>query len=914
MLVGRDSERAAIETLLREARSGVSGALALVGEPGIGKTVLLEHAAEQAASSGMRLLRARGVESEAQIPFGSLLELLRPALSMLDQIPEPQTVALAQALALRHGGQAYERFAVGAATLSLLSAYAEAGPLTMIIDDAHWLDRPSAQAMLFALRRLVADPIASLLATRDGEPSFLDGTDIPSLRLDGLGDSEITALIGDMTPDTAARLRRATGGNPLALLELEVDAEELEITPDAAPLLLSTRLAGAFLHRAELLEPGTRRALLLAATSDSGDLQILSRAAVTLGVELEAIGPAEAAGLISVRDGRLEFRHPLVRSAVYADASIGARREAHRALASALPDTELDRRAWHLAASAAGIDEPAALALESAAARSRDRAAFATAASGFARAAQLSGNRERRAGLLLEAAGSAWSAGLADRAMQLLDASRAATANAELEIRIDRLAGQILIRRGPVMRGHSILTAAAARAEPDLAIELLSDAAIACFVAAEPVEMLAVTVRASAVVTPQSSPRSRFLAATALGAARIVGGDAAAGAVVLREAIAIAEANPGFTDEPALLPWLAIGPIFLREADAGRTLLEHALGAARARAAIGSVPFVLNLIARDQATTDHWAVAEATYAEAIGLARECGQRAELAFGLAGIAWLYARQGRAQECRATARESLEICRKLGTRLWEIWATAALGELELAFGNVKAAAAQLEVQRRLIAELEITDVDLWPAAELVEAYVRLGRAEEAVRLSEDYLIAAEIKGQPWSLGRARRCQGLTAPDGAFTEHFEQALAHHAMTRDIFETARTRLAYGERLRRSRGRVLARKQLREAERLFDRLGARPWSQRSRTELEATGERLRRGEPSTIEELTAQELQIAMLLGSGRTTREAAASLFLSPKTIEYHLHHVYMKLGIHSRPELAEVLARQSPQAVRQ
>ena len=561
MLVGRDHERAAIETILDGARSGTSGTLALVGEPGIGKTVLLEHAAEQAAGSSMRLLRARGIESEAEVPFGSLLELLRPALSLLDTIPGPQAAALAQALALRSGEEPYERFAVGAATLSLLSAYAEPGPLAIIIDDLHWLDRPSAEAILFALRRLLTDPIASLLAARDGEASLLDGTGIPSLELGGLTGPEIVALVGDVAPATTARLRRATGGNPLAL-------------------------------------------------------QMLSRAAAALGMELEELGAAEEAGLVRLGGGNVEFRHPLVRSAIYA----------------------------------------------------------------------------------------------------------------------------------------------------------------------------------------------------------------------------------------------------------------------------------------------------------IRLAGASDQRTELAFGLSGIAWLQARQGRTEQCRAAVREALEVCRGPATRFCELWTTVALAELELSLGNATAAAAQLERQRRLIEELGLGDVDLWPAAELVESYLRLGRAEEAGSLSADYLEAATAKGQPWSLARAHRAEGLTAIDDTFSRCFEEALGHHALTPDTFETARTRLVYGERLRRLRNRVLAREQLREAERLFDRLGARPWANRARSELEATGERLRRGDPSTIDELTARELQIAILLGSGHTTREAAASLFLSPKTVEYHLRHIYLKLDIHTRAELVESLAGQTLQSQRQ
>jgi DNA-binding CsgD family transcriptional regulator len=314
---------------------------------------------------------------------------------------------------------------------------------------------------------------------------------------------------------------------------------------------------------------------------------------------------------------------------------------------------------------------------------------------------------------------------------------------------------------------------------------------------------------------------------------------------------------------------------------------------------------MLNLIARDQAATDRWAVAEATYLEAIDLARESGQQTGLAFGLAGLTWLQARRGREQECRDHAAEALRLCRELGTRLAEIWATAALGDLELGLGDAARAAAQFERQRQLLAELAITDADLSPAAELTEAYIRLGRDDEAREATAAFTAAADAKGQPWPLARALRSQGLLAADADFPAIFDHAIRLHAQTLDAFETARTRLAYGERLRRARNRVLAREQLRAALDIFEHLGAGPWADRASAELAATGETRRRRDPATIDELTPQELQIALALAGGRTTRETAAALFLSPKTVEYHLRHVYQKLGIHSREELAQALA---------
>ncbi len=906
MLLGRAHERQQIERALAGARSGTSATLALVGEPGIGKTALLSYAAEHA--TGMQLLRARGIESEAQIPFGSLLELIRPALMMLDKIPAPQAAALEGALALRPRA-GHDRFAIGAATLSVLAAYADLAPVAVLVDDAHWLDGSSAQALLFAIRRLVADPIAVFVAVREGEPSLLDGADLLALRIGGLTSDEAAMLVPGLAPEAARRLHGATAGNPLALLELAPDASDMAFAPDGAPVLVSARISRAFLRRADLLDQATRQALVLSATSDAGDLPTLERAAGRLGIDLSALAAAESAGLVALHPGQVEFRHPLARSAIYADASASQRREAHRALAAALPDRDIDRRAWHLAAAAAGTDETASAALEQAGARSRDRSANATATAAFERAGRLTADGERRARLLREAAGAGWLAGFTDRAVALLEEARDATSDPVTLVEIDQLAGHIATRCGPVMRGHAILTAAAGRADPERAVAMLAEAALACFLAGNPVEMLSVAGRSQSVLPADPSPRARFLAGMTAGMARIIGGDAAAGAEAVHEAVTLAERSADLRGDLQLIPWLTLGPLFLRQTGAGRPLLEHALRTARAHAAVGALPFVLNLIARDQAATDRWAVAGATYQEAIDLARESGQQTELAFGLAGFAWLQARRGREQECRACAAEALSRCRELGTRLYEIWATAALGELELGLGDAAKAAGHFEHQQQLLRECAITDADLWPAAELTDAYIRLGLDDQAQQEAAEYLAAASAKNQPWPLARALRCQGLLAPETGFSGYFEQALRLHEQTPDVFEAARTRLAYGERLRRARNRIHAREQLRAAADAFERLDACPWADRARAELAATGETRRRRDPSTIDELTPQELQIALLLTAGKTTRETAAALFLSPKTVEYHLRHVYQKLGIHSREQLAQTLATQTP-----
>ena len=365
-------------------------------------------------------------------------------------------------------------------------------------------------------------------------------------------------------------------------------------------------------------------------------------------------------------------------------------------------------------------------------------------------------------------------------------------------------------------------------------------------------------------------------------------------------------ASPELGDDLQLLPWLTLGPIFLRETGAGRPLLAQALRTARARAALGALPFVLNLLARDQATTDRWAVAEATYQEAIALARETEQRTDLGFGLAGLAWLQARRGREAETRALAAEAIELSVELGARLYEVWAAAALGELELGLGDAGGAAEHFEAAVGTAARAR--DHRRGSLARSgARRRLRAARARRRRRAGRRRVHGrrrgqgpAVVTGPGAPLPRSARRRSTTTPSCS-----SRRSATTPQTPDEFETARTRLAYGQRLRRARNRVLAREQLRAAVDTFERLDARPWAERARTELAATGETLRRRDPSTIDELTPQELQIALLLADGKTTREAAAALFLSPKTIEYHLRHVYQKLDIHSREELAEVLA---------
>jgi DNA-binding CsgD family transcriptional regulator len=909
MLIGRDRERRAIDGVVETARDGTSAVLALVGEPGIGKTSLLDYAAGGAGD--LRLLRARGVEAEAQVPFAGLLELVRPALGRLDQIPKPQASALAAALALRPGG-ASDPFAVGAATLSLLAAFADDAPLLALVDDAHWLDEASAAAILFAVRRLVADPIAFILAVREGEPSLFHAPNLPTLEVGGLGREASAELltrqsVAPLSRERADRLFVATAGNPLALIELASEGSRLPEGPAEIPVPVSRRIADAFLRRGGALPDLTRQVLVLAAASDDGDLTVLARAASKLGLDVADLTPAADTGLISVTGGHVEFRHPLARSAVYSDAPAEDLRAAHRALAEALPDRDIDRRAWHLSASAFGPNDTASAALELAGERAHARSAFAVASKAFEQAARLATADERRGRLFHAAASSAWLAGLAETTVALLDDAAALTADPDLILDIEHLRGHAVMRLGPVMDGHAILVKAAEHAvdrDLDRAVVILAEAVNAAFYAGDALTMARTSERMAAIQPSEPGGEPAFFAAIARGMALVITGEGEPGVGLIRKAVSILEASPTMQTDPRLLAWAAMGPLWLREVQSGRALIDRALGAARSAAALGVLPFLLTHVAVDQATTDQWAAAAAAYDEAGRLARETGQHTDLAFALAGLARLEARQGLEESCRTHATEARELCRELGVRLCELWSVAALGDLELGLGRAAPAVEWFLEQQAMLDALGIGDVDLSPAPELVEAYLRLGQADEAAEQADVFATRARAKGQPWALARAARCRGMLSANGDLDEFFSAAIDLHEDTPDRFEGARTRFAYGARLRRAKQRTRARAELRAALEVFDDLGATSWAKQAETELAATGETVRRRDPRGRDTLTPQEVQIALLLAGGHTTREAAAALFLSPKTIEYHLSHVYRKLGIHSRAELAAEL----------
>jgi DNA-binding CsgD family transcriptional regulator len=909
MIFGRRDEQAAIERAVTDARLGSSRVLVVRGEPGIGKTILLEAAAETARREGMEVLSARGIESEAEVPFGGLLELLRPALHALERIPPAQAEALRSALDLGPTAER-DRFVIGAATLNLLSAHSERTPLLVLVDDAHWLDDASLTAMLFAARRLLVDPVAVLFAARTGEAPALEAARMPKLVLSGVdvrAAAEIVAEHGSgrLQADDVERLVAATGGNPLALVELAARGGTFE--PGGGPLVLETSVAGEYERRIAELPPTARRALALAAAEDSGRLSTIAPAAGELGLELADLEPGERRGLISMSYGVLAWRHPLVRAAAYRAVSPDERRAIHAALGRALPDAERDRRAWHRAAAALGPDEDVAAALEDAARRARARSAYAAAASAAERAAQLSPGSGERARRLLAAADAAWLGGHADRAIGSVEEALALGPEPRLRAEIEYLRGQVLIRAGEVMAGHDVLVEggeAVAELDPGRAVVMLAEATDACAYAGRPEAMLAPARRAYELLPPDATERERFFANLALGTAMIYADEGEQGPRLLRDAIAILEASDALSADPRSLAAAAIAPLWLRERGTGPPLVDRAIEAARREGALGALPFVLALAGRDAATGDRWAVGVSLYEEAIALARETDQALPLSAALAWLASIHGRQGDSAPCEAAAHEALELTERRGLWQLHIWAHEALADLALGLGRLDDALERLREKQRVMAAHALTDPDLSPIPELVEVAVRAGATPGKSAEFDAFARSAESKGQPWALARLERSRGLMAGSG-FELHFGEALRLHEAARDRFEEARTRLCFGERLRRTGERVKAREHLRAALDAFDELGAAPWGERARTELLASGERARRRDPSTLDELTPQELQIGMLLAGDHTTREAAAKLFLSPKTVEYHLRNVYRKLGIHSRAELARELA---------
>jgi len=906
VLYGRERELGRLEEALREAREGASSVLVVRGPAGIGKSAVLRRARERAA--GMRVLEARGVEAESELPFSGLMELLGPVVGLTSELPPPQAAAVRGALALEPAA-GIDRFAVCVGTLALLAAAADQTPLLVLVEDLHWLDSASGEALAFAARRLRAEPILLLVSCRDEPTTVSEAGGFEVLTLGGLGADAAAGLLVERVGRPVAsgvveRLVAATGGNPLALLELAgvLTAAQLggELPlPDPLPAHISAqRLFG---HRIAALDPEGRRALLLAAAAGEGEARQLLAAATAESLDPAVFERVEASGLLLFSDGRLRFCHPLVRSAVYAAAGPAERRAAHGALADVFAD---DRRAWHLAAAAFGADEQAASALEQAAERARARGGFAAAAAALGRAAALSVGASERARRLLGAADAARLAGRPEHAFQLLDEAdellpddRLVLArNLAARARIERAAGRVhdawqhYAHAADLLGDRDPRRAAAARAH----------SALAALIAGHFQDAVQMAARARASLDDDSGEAETLIAALILGAALYRSGSMSEGLALLSPAAELAD-RPD-RSEPDLAAFAAFMLVVVDEHRRAEAILEPLIREARAASALGVLPFALFASSFVDVRCGRWTPAYASASEAAELANETGSGLWRCLALSTLVQVEAGRGSEQACREHAREAEQLADGLGIEnIRDI--DDALGMLELSLGRSERAIEKLE--RIAAAPGDQQGVHLRQSTpELVEAYART-RNPRANRLAQLATEQTERISIPSLSALAARCRGLVAPDDRFDRDFEDALRLFYAAEWPFQAGRTALNYGERLRRAGRRLDARAQLHTALEIFNRLGAQVWAEQAESELRATGERLRRRDPTAAEQLTAQELQIALAVARGATNREAAAALFLSHKTIERHLSHIYRKLGVRSRTELASLFS---------
>jgi DNA-binding CsgD family transcriptional regulator len=901
VLYGRDAERDRIARMLEGARSSRSGALVVRGDPGVGKTALLEDTRDRAGD--MQVLSARGIESESELPFAALHQLVWPALEHLGALPQPQARALRGALGLEDStGQA--RFLVYSGCLTLLSELAERRPVLCLVDDAHWLDAASADALRFVARRIGAEGIVLLFGAREGDVRRFEADDLPSLMLAGLDEDAADALLTDAAVASSVvreRLVAHTQGNALALLELPgaLSAEQLagsEPLPDALPM--TRQLESVFHARAALLPEETRQILLVLAADDSEDLRVITRAGSALGVDPYALDPAEQDGLVAIRGTRVVFRHPLVRSAVYGSAPSRERRRAHRALADALAgdDAQADRRAWHLAAAALEHDDDVVRELDQAARRAEERGGHAAAARALERAAELSldpGERDRRRVL---AARDLSLAGRDEQAVVMADQAGDVRDRPLLWAELARVRAACAIRRGSPASAVPELVGAATElsaSDPAVAIELVIHAVVSAWQGGGATAWQEVTAIVETLPSDRLDETSRVLAGSVVGFAGMLQGKP--DAVPLLQATAVWGAT---AEEPRLVMWSSWAALWLADMASFEALLERAAALCRARGELGMLADALGVRAVHLSLVcQRFREGAIAAEEAVGLGRELDAENILMLPQAALAVVAAVQGRDDEAREHAERVIDGARRKDVRLRATPAVAALALVDLGRSRAE------EAYERLAALTDPADPGLGiTAPDRIEAAVRAGRQAEARAGLEYYERWAGYSGAPQARPRLASCRGLVAQGEEATAHFEEAIGLIGDARP-FDRPRIHLLAGEHLRREGRRIQAREHLRAAIEGFEALGAEPWAERARGELRASGETARKRDPGAVDALTGQELQIARLVAQGYTNKEVAAQLFLSPRTIDAHLRGVFGKLGITSRRALRDI-----------
>jgi DNA-binding CsgD family transcriptional regulator len=906
MLLGRDAERGRIAALLEAVRASRSGALVVKGEPGIGKTALLEDARVQATD--MHVLTARGVETESNLPFAGLHQLTRSVLHLIGRLPSPQAESLRGALGLADTGRG-DRFLISAACLSLLSELAEDGPVLCLVDDAHWLDTPSADALLFVARRLGAEGIAMVFAARETDDIHFEAPGVPTVELGPLDVQSAVALVtrhtvGAIAPRIQDVLVEQSGGNALALVELPVSLSQAQLAgeePLPETLPLTRDIQRLFLERVRRLPEPTQLLLLVIAADDSGQLSTIMRAARSLGVPEAALAAAERSGAVSVQGMSVELRHPLVRSAVYQRATSAQRRAVHLALAKALVrEVEQDQRAWQLAAAALGPDARVADELAAAAGRASHRSGHAAAATAFERAAHLSVDDDSKGARLVAAATAAWDAGQPNRALALLEKASPIVADSRTRAQLEHVRGVVQFRCGGLLEAFDTLASGsevAASLDLRKALEMLFDAAHAAATAGD-YTRVAECGHGAAALPPSGDEVDAVLIGLLIGIGNLQRGETARDLPRVLGAIALGDQF----DQPRWLVWASGGAQFVGDRTLAAEFLRRAVSTARASGkreplASALMSFVLDGLVQGR----HSVLGEAS--EGLTLTREAGLDNLTTVFLAAHAWFAAVRGQREECRNYAAEASQRARTSGAGLAAALSEWALSIVDLTSGQPAQAAARLDAMRAAPTGAGHPYISLLSIPDLVEACVRTGARERAEAVTVALEGFAEPGGPGWARAFTARCRALLAHGEDAEREFEHSLRLHTEADRAFDRARTALLFGEFLRRERRRIDARAQLRAALQVFDQLGAAAWAHRAHVELRASGESARKREPGTFDELTPQELQIARFVAGGLSNKEVAAQLFLSPRTIEYHLRHVFTKLGITSRTQLARL-----------
>ena len=905
-LIDRHAECDVLGRLVDRVRAGESRVLVVRGDPGVGKTVLLEYLAGRASGAGCGVARAAGVQSEMELAFAGLHQLCTPMLGRAERLPVPQREALRIAFGLATGPPP-DRFLVGLAVLSLLSEMAGEQPLICVIDDEQWLDRASVQALGFAARRLGADPVGLVFAARDPGPELAG---LPELVVAGLGDSDAravlkAALTGPLDTRVADLIIAETRGNPLALLELPRGLSPAELAggfglPAAAPL--TSRIEDSYRRQLTALPDQTRRLLRLAAADPSGDRSLVWRAARRLGIGVQAGAPAVDAGLVEF-GARVRFRHPLARSAAYRSATFSERQHLHAALAEATdPQADPDRRAWHRAQAAAGPDEDVAAELERSAGRAQARGGMAAAAAFLERSVALTADPARLAERILAAAQASLQAGAFGKALELLATAEAGPLDEFQGVRVDLLRGRVAFASGLVSDAPPLLLKAARRLEPfdlELARETYLTAWRAAGMAGHLVGsgvLMEICRAAKALPPPPGDPRPLHVLLDGLA---LLGSDgrAAATPTLQRAAKALADIP---VEDVLRWGWMAgDASALVWDIEGVHAISARAVQLARDAGALALLPIHLSALALSRAWIGDFPGAAALVAEIDSVAAATGKRFPPYMALE----LWALQGREAEALAVIASATERAAAAGQGMA---ATAAYWAAAVLYNGLARYEEAAAAARHAASDTLNPWMSMWALPELVEAAAHIGDAE----LARDALARLAETTQPCStdpaLGIEARCRALLSDGAAADDLYREAIDRLGRTRLRPELARAHLVYGEWLRREQRRVDARTQLRAAHDQFTSIGMEAFAVRARRELIATGEKARKRSSETRDQLTPQEEQIARLARDGLSNPEIGAQLFLSARTVEWHLVKVFTKLGIGSRHELKAALAQ--------